>query len=218
MEINRVLKVNCSDVNALLSKAEALYGLGLFEKSMIQHYRGIKIRPDFQKNIFSKGIRYGIVRQNKTTFNNMFSSVCKIAISEALKDVNFDKAAMDAVTKKKLSVKRQRKRQSIRHEKSSNRMERDIHFLKTLSINNALKDPVTLVESSTLMFRDEKYLDYRSVPGINVATFPAIIMQSCHAIFRRAASDTTVQLNKMIASSINFLNDREKFWEETKTF
>ena len=58
MEINRVLKVNCSDVNALLSKAEALYGLGLFEKSMIQHYRGIKIRPDFQKNIFSKGIRY----------------------------------------------------------------------------------------------------------------------------------------------------------------
>lgn len=57
VEINRVLKVNCSDVNALLSKAEALYGLGLFEKSMIQHYRGIKIRPDFQKNIFSKGIR-----------------------------------------------------------------------------------------------------------------------------------------------------------------
>ena len=107
----------------------------------------------------------------------MFSSVCKIAISEALKDVNFDKAAVDAVTKKKLSVKRQRKRQSIRQEKSSNRMERDIHFLKTLSINNALKDPVTLVESSTLMFRDEKYLDYRSVLGINVATFPAIIMQ-----------------------------------------
>ena len=32
----------------------------------------------------------------------MFSSVCKIAISEALKDVNFDKAAVDAVTKKKL--------------------------------------------------------------------------------------------------------------------
>ena len=94
-----------------------------------------------------------------------------------MKDVNFEKAAVDAVTKKKLSVKRQRKRQSMRQEKSCNRMERDIHFLKTLSINNALKDPVTLVESSTLMFRDEKYLDYRSVPAINVATFPAIIMQ-----------------------------------------
>ena len=58
VQINMILKVNCANVNALLSKAEALYGLGLFEKSMIQHYRGIKIRPDFKKNIFSKGIRY----------------------------------------------------------------------------------------------------------------------------------------------------------------
>lgn len=109
--------------------------------------------------------------------NLLTHSICKIAISEALEDVNFDKAVVDAVTKKKLSVKRQRKPQSMRQEKSSNRMERDIHFLKTLSSNNALKDPVTLVESSTLMFKNEKYLNYRSVQGINNATFLAIIMQ-----------------------------------------
>ena len=108
---------------------------------------------------------------------NTFSSICKIAISDALKDVNFDKAVVDAVTKTKLSGKRQRKHQSMRQEKSANRMERDIQFLNTLSTTRALKDSVTLAESSTLMFRNDKYLNYRSVHGINVATFPAIIMQ-----------------------------------------
>ena len=33
--------------------------IGLFEKAMIQHYRGLKIRPDFQSNTFMKGIRHG---------------------------------------------------------------------------------------------------------------------------------------------------------------
>ena len=42
---------------AILSKADALYSQGLFEKSMIQHFRGIKIRPGFQNDIFTKGIR-----------------------------------------------------------------------------------------------------------------------------------------------------------------
>ena len=94
-----------------------------------------------------------------------------------MKNVNFDKAVVDAVTKKKFSGRRQRKRPSMRQEKSANRMERDIQFLNTLSTTHALKDPVTLAESSTLMFRNDKYLNYRSVQGIKVATFPAIIMQ-----------------------------------------
>ena len=82
-----------------------------------------------------------------------------------MKDVNFDKAVVDAVTKKKLSINRQRKRQTVRQEKSANRMERDMEFLAGLSVNSALSDPVTLAESATLMFRNDKYLNYRSVPG-----------------------------------------------------
>ena len=145
-------------------------------------------------------------------------SICKIAISDALDNVNFDKAAVDAaVTKIKLGGKRQRKSQST-SQTGANRMERDRSFLQTLSLNSALKDPSTIAESTTLMFKNDQYLNYRSVLALIIATFLAIIMQSNHAIIlRRESSRTTGQLNDMIASGLHFLLDREKFWEETKT-
>ena len=56
-EVNKVLSSSPKSVKAILAKANALYGLGLFEKSMAQHFRGIKINPQFDNCAFSKGIR-----------------------------------------------------------------------------------------------------------------------------------------------------------------
>ena len=55
--MNKVLSQAPKNVKAILGKADALYGLGLFEKSMVQHYRGLKINPQFDNCAFSKGIR-----------------------------------------------------------------------------------------------------------------------------------------------------------------
>ena len=47
-------------VKAILAKANAFYGLGLFEKSMTQNYRGLKINSQFDNCAFSKGIRFDL--------------------------------------------------------------------------------------------------------------------------------------------------------------
>ena len=43
-------------MQAILAKAEILYELGLFEKAMTQHYRGLKINTKFENNAFQTGI------------------------------------------------------------------------------------------------------------------------------------------------------------------
>ena len=57
-EIDKVLRQNPKQVSAILSKAEALYGSGMFEKAMIQHVRGHRLRPDFRNRAFKKGMRW----------------------------------------------------------------------------------------------------------------------------------------------------------------
>ena len=47
VESNKVLYVAPQSVKAILAKANAFYGLGLFEKAMVQHYRGRKINSQF---------------------------------------------------------------------------------------------------------------------------------------------------------------------------
>ena len=59
LEFNKSLYIKFKTFcQAILAKANAFYGLGLFEKSMTQHYRGLKINPMFNNCAFSKGIRY----------------------------------------------------------------------------------------------------------------------------------------------------------------
>ena len=76
-EIEKMLKSKPRHVAAIYSKAEALYGSGLFEKAMIQYVRGSRLRSDYKYRAFHKGI-----------------SFCKNAITEALNDIKIDEKSV----------------------------------------------------------------------------------------------------------------------------
>ena len=41
---------------ALLIKAELLYEMGLFEKAMVEHFKGIRTNPRFENNAFQSRV------------------------------------------------------------------------------------------------------------------------------------------------------------------
>ena len=82
-------------VKAILAKANAFYGLGLFEKSMTQHYRGLKINSQFDNCAFSKGIRFDLFFI-WSIFYTVFS-ICKNAIMQALDGVKMSEDIVKSV-------------------------------------------------------------------------------------------------------------------------
>ena len=44
------------------------------------------------------------------------------------------------------------------------------------------------------------------------------ILKDTFQCFRKEAIETTVQLNEMVSSGLNFLYERKDFWEESKTY
>ena len=94
-EIDKVLRQNPKQVSALFSKAEALYGSGMFEKAMIQHVRGHRLRPDFRNKAFKKGMRLYLSYSSQTFQLKFLCSICKIAICEALENFNFEEEGLN---------------------------------------------------------------------------------------------------------------------------
>ena len=57
VEISKVVKDDPNSSKAILIKAEILYEMGLFEKSMSLHYKGMRLNPRFENNVFESGIK-----------------------------------------------------------------------------------------------------------------------------------------------------------------
>ena len=56
VEISKVVEDDPTSSKAILIKAGILYEMGLFEKAMSQHYRGMRLNPKFENNAFQSGI------------------------------------------------------------------------------------------------------------------------------------------------------------------
>ena len=56
-EVEKVVEEDPTSSKAILLKAEILYEMGLFEKALCQYYRGLRINPRFENNIFQDGLK-----------------------------------------------------------------------------------------------------------------------------------------------------------------
>ena len=57
VEVEKVLNDEPGSAKAILMKAEIMYGMGLFEKALSQYYKGMRINPRFENNVFQSGMR-----------------------------------------------------------------------------------------------------------------------------------------------------------------
>ena len=56
IEISKVVKEDPDSSKAILVKAEILYEMGLFEKAMVEHFKGMRTNPRFENNAFQSRI------------------------------------------------------------------------------------------------------------------------------------------------------------------